>query len=156
MIVYVKVWYLGWFWLLLEARGRASLGPRCLLMVMSLIPPAPGLGSPSSATKKSLCLRDEKSGAEQFWRHGWVKLCLQDRTHVMTLIHNLLKNLLMIMLLTHLNLGPDAKIQGLPSVPDLLGSVCTRAGKSKSLIRWKRLKGGKRREKAEKANSIYN
>ena len=74
----------------------------------------------------------------------------------MTLIHNLLKNLLMIMLLTHLNLGPDAKIQGLPSVPDLLGSVCTRAGKSKSLIRWKRLKGGKRRKKAEKANLIYN
>ena len=29
-------------------------------------------------------------------------------------------------------------------------SVTTRAGKSKSLIRWKRLKGGKRREKAEK------
>ena len=29
-------------------------------------------------------------------------------------------------------------------------------GKSKSLIRWKRLKGGKRREKAEKANLIYN
>ena len=32
----------------------------------------------------------------------------------------------------------------------------TRAGKSKSLIRWKRLKGGKRRKKAEKANLIYN
>ena len=31
-----------------------------------------------------------------------------------------------------------------------------RAGKSKSLIRWKRLKGGKRRKKAEKANLIYN
>ena len=28
--------------------------------------------------------------------------------------------------------------------------VCPRAGKSKSLIRWKRLKGGKRRKKAEK------
>ena len=28
--------------------------------------------------------------------------------------------------------------------------VYTRAGKSKSLIRWKRLKGGKRREKAGK------
>ena len=35
-------------------------------------------------------------------------------------------------------------------------SVSTRAGKSKSLIRWKRLKGGKRRKKAEKANLIYN
>ena len=36
--------------------------------------------------------------------------------------------------------------------------VCkgTRAEKSKSLIRWKRLKGGKRRKKAEKANLIYN
>ena len=32
----------------------------------------------------------------------------------------------------------------------------TRDGKSKSLIRWKRLKGGKRRKKAEKANLIYN
>ena len=124
MTVYAMLWYLGWFWLLLEARDRSSLGPRCLLMVMSLIPPAPGLASPSSATKK-VCLRDEKSGAEQFWRHGWVKLCLQDRTHVMTLIHILFKNLMMIMLLTHLNLGPDGKIQGLPSVPGLLGSVCT-------------------------------
>ena len=36
------------------------------------------------------------------------------------------------------------------------GSVEIRAGKSKSLIRWKRLKGGKRRKKAEKANLIYN
>ena len=35
--------YLGWFCFLLEARDRGSLGPRCLLMVMSLIPPAPGL-----------------------------------------------------------------------------------------------------------------
>ena len=34
--------------------------------------------------------------------------------------------------------------------------VLIRAGKSKSLIRWKRLKGGKRRKKAEKANLIYN
>ena len=33
---------------------------------------------------------------------------------------------------------------------DDCSSVDTRAGKSKSLIRWKRLKGGKRREKAEK------
>ena len=31
----------------------------------------------------------------------------------------------------------------------------TRAGKSKSLIRWKRLKGGKRQKKAEKVNLIY-
>ena len=38
----------------------------------------------------------------------------------------------------------------------LSGKVCIRAGKSKSLIRWKRLKGGKRRKKAEKANLIYN
>ena len=35
-------------------------------------------------------------------------------------------------------------------------AVETKAGKSKSLIRWKRLKGGKRRKKAEKANLIYN
>ena len=35
-------------------------------------------------------------------------------------------------------------------------TILSRAGKSKSLIRWKRLKGGKRREKAEKANLIYN
>ena len=34
--------------------------------------------------------------------------------------------------------------------------VLIRAGKSKSLIRWKRLKGGKRRKKAKKANLIYN
>ena len=34
--------------------------------------------------------------------------------------------------------------------------ILTRAGKSKSLIRWKRLKGGKRRKKAEKANLIYD
>ena len=41
--------------------------------------------------------------------------------------------------------------------PLLLASlVKNRAGKSKSLIRWKRLKGGKRRKKAEKANLIYN
>ena len=35
-------------------------------------------------------------------------------------------------------------------------SIHTRAGKSKSLIRWKRLKGRKRRKKAEKANLIYD
>ena len=34
--------------------------------------------------------------------------------------------------------------------------IRSRAGKSKSLIRWKRLKGGKRRKKAEKANLIYD
>ena len=51
------VLYLGWFWLLLEARGRSSLGPRCLLMVMSLIPPAPG---PSYLRRqpKKVCLNN--------------------------------------------------------------------------------------------------
>ena len=34
--------YLGWFCFVPQARDRGSLGPRCLLMVMSLIPPAPG------------------------------------------------------------------------------------------------------------------
>ena len=34
--------------------------------------------------------------------------------------------------------------------------ITIRAGKSESLIRWKRLKGRKRRKKAEKANLIYN
>ena len=38
----------------------------------------------------------------------------------------------------------------------VLVMVSIRAGKSKSLIRWKRLKGGKRRKKAEKANLIYD
>ena len=48
------VLYLGWFWLLLEARGRSSPGPRRLLMVMSLIPPAPGPHYPAVGNPKSL------------------------------------------------------------------------------------------------------
>ena len=41
-------------------------------------------------------------------------------------------------------------------VPSLgpFGPIWTRAGKSKSLIQWKRRKGGKRREKAEKADLV--
>ena len=49
---YGMVWYLGWFWLLLEARGRGSLGPRCLLMVMSLIPPALRYYATSSSARQ--------------------------------------------------------------------------------------------------------
>ena len=37
-----------------------------------------------------------------------------------------------------------------------INCIKSRAGKSKSLIRWKRLKGGKGQKNAEKANLIYN
>ena len=57
----------------------------------------------------------------------------------------------------HIHLTSDSKYVKKPREKERK-RVCVncRAGKSKSLIRWKRLKGEKRRKKAEKANLIYN
>ena len=52
----------------------------------------------------------------------------------------------------------DSQVPALPEQGQTLPSCCstvgTRAGKSKSLIWWKRRKGGKRQKKAEKADLI--
>ena len=95
------VLYLGWFWLLLEARGRSSLGPRCLLMVMSLIPPAPG---PSYLRRqpKKVCLNNSSDMGGQRKSPS---------------LGNLLKNLLILMSLTTPESGTR---QGLRSKPGVL------------------------------------